>query len=211
MSTWRSRTTSDLFNKILTSMPPGKTGSLGETEIVTIVAFILQSNGAPGGKSGAQRHLRCAYRGRRHGTSRRAASFRRTRARAATRYRSARVPRPALRLTGDVKNYVPAADDMLQNPDPGDWLMARRKGRDGATARWPRSQPSNVRELRLAWVWAMNGEGGSNKQLHLVHNGIIYLANNDGQHRAGIDGRTGELIWENRVGPEAIVGQGRHA
>ena len=49
MSTWRSRSTSDLFNKILTSMPPGKTGSLGETEIVTLVAFILQSNGAPAG------------------------------------------------------------------------------------------------------------------------------------------------------------------
>ena len=49
MGAWRNRTTSDLFNKILTSMPPGKTGSLGETEIVTIVAFILQSNGAPAG------------------------------------------------------------------------------------------------------------------------------------------------------------------
>ena len=49
MNAWRNRTTSDLFNKILTSMPPGKTGSLGETEIVTLVAFILQSNGAPAG------------------------------------------------------------------------------------------------------------------------------------------------------------------
>ena len=49
LGTWRKRTTSDLFNKIVTSMPPGKIGSLGETEIITIVAFILQSNGAAAG------------------------------------------------------------------------------------------------------------------------------------------------------------------
>ena len=76
MSAWRNRTTSDLFSKILTSMPPGKTGSLGETEIVTIVAFHSPVERRPGWKSGAQRHLRCAYRGRSHRTSRRAASFR---------------------------------------------------------------------------------------------------------------------------------------
>ena len=49
MGTWRGRTTNDLFSKISTSMPPGKAGSLGETEIVTLVAFILQSNGAQAG------------------------------------------------------------------------------------------------------------------------------------------------------------------
>jgi alcohol dehydrogenase (cytochrome c) len=29
-------------------------------------------------------------------------------------------------VAGEVKNYVPVTDAMLRNPDPGDWLMARR-------------------------------------------------------------------------------------
>src|SRR6266571_3286792 len=51
MNTWRSRTTRDLLNRISTSMPPGKVGSIGEQDVVAIVAFLLQSNGAaPGTK-----------------------------------------------------------------------------------------------------------------------------------------------------------------
>ena len=51
MSAWRSRTTRDLFDRISTSMPPGKAGSIGEQDVLAIIAFILQSNGArPGTK-----------------------------------------------------------------------------------------------------------------------------------------------------------------
>ena len=36
------------------------------------------------------------------------------------------VTRTGLIVPGEVKNYVPVTDEMLRNPDPGDWLMARR-------------------------------------------------------------------------------------
>src|SRR6267378_97628 len=55
----------------------------------------------------------------------------------------------------------------------------------------------NVKDLQLAWVWAMN-EGGANEPMPLVHNGIIYLATT-GNILQGLDGRTGELIWENHM------------
>ena len=29
-------------------------------------------------------------------------------------------------IAGEVRNYVPVTDEMLKNPPPGDWLMARR-------------------------------------------------------------------------------------
>ena len=58
-----------------------------------------------------------------------------------------------------------------------------------------------MQDLRLAWVWAMN-EGGWSEPAPLVHNGIIYLANTSNILQA-LDGRTGELIWENRIGPQA--------
>jgi alcohol dehydrogenase (cytochrome c) len=66
--------------------------------------------------------------------------------------------------------------------------------------------PANVRRLKLAWVWAMN-EGGWNEPTPLVHDGSIYLVN-AGNVVQALDGRTGDLIWENHVGPEAIVGNG---
>ena len=59
----------------------------------------------------------------------------------------------------------------------------------------------NVKDLRLQWVWAMN-EGGANQPAPLVHNGIVYL-NNPGNVMQAIDGRTGDLIWENRYGTNA--------
>src|ERR1019366_3282249 len=49
VNTWRNRTASDLFNRIRNTMPFNNPGSLGEQEAVTIVAYILQANGAPAG------------------------------------------------------------------------------------------------------------------------------------------------------------------
>jgi hypothetical protein len=39
-----------------------------------------------------------------------------------------------LLVTGQVKNYVAVTDEMLRNPDPGDWLMIRRTIRRTAIA-----------------------------------------------------------------------------
>ena len=50
-------------------------------------------------------------------------------------------------------------------------------------------------------------EGGANEPTPIVHNGIIYLANTSNIVQA-LDGRTGELIWENHVGPNATAAYG---
>ena len=113
-------------------------------------------------------------------------------------------PGRGLTVAGEVPNYVPVTDEMLRNP-PG-------RLADGA-AQLPglELQPAHAdhagqrRTLRLAWVWAMN-EGGASEPTpscttasYLVNTGNIVQA---------LDGRTGELIWEHRVGPEATSGQG---
>ena len=48
-------------------------------------------------------------------------------------------PRRGISVAGRVEDYVPVTDEMLRNPPAGDWLMARRNYRAGATARSPRS------------------------------------------------------------------------
>jgi alcohol dehydrogenase (cytochrome c) len=65
---------------------------------------------------------------------------------------------------------------------------------------------ANVKNLRLAWVWAMN-EGGASEPTPVVHNGIIYLSNTSNTVQA-LDGKTGDLIWENHIGPDATRAYG---
>ena len=120
------------------------------------------------------------------------------------------MPPAGLTATGEVKNYLPVTDEMLLHPDPGDWLMVR--GNYQAWNHSPLTQINrdNVRDLRLAWVWSMNDDGGANEPTPLVHNGIIYLTNVDNIVQA-LDAKTGELIWENRIRPGGSQGGGTGA
>ena len=44
-------------------------------------------------------------------------------------------------------------------------------------------------------------EGGANEPTPIVHNGVMFLANT-GNIVQALDASTGDLIWENRIGPE---------
>ena len=107
----------------------------------------------------------------------------------------------AITVAGEVKNYVPVTDAMLRNPSPNDWLMIRRDYHASNYSPLNQITRDNVKDLRLQWVWAMN-EGGANQPAPLVHNGVVFL-NNPGNIMQAIDGRTGDLIWENRYGTAA--------
>ena len=50
-------------------------------------------------------------------------------------------------------------------------------------------------------------DAGSNQPMPLVHNGIMYLGNTGNMMQA-LDAATGDLIWENQVGPNSIRGFG---
>ena len=55
-----------------------------------------------------------------------------------------------------MKNYVPVTDAMLRNPPAGDWLMARRNYQAWSYSPLDEIKRDNVKELKLAWSWAMN-------------------------------------------------------
>ena len=211
LNTWRSRTVSDLVNKIQSTMPSGAPGSLGEQDVVNLAAYILQMNGASAGAQAltatANVLIGSVARGQQIGSEGQLPPQAAGAAPAAAR--RAAGPPAGQPLVGDIKNYVPVTDDMLRRPDPADWIMVR-----GSYPAWNHSAltqvtRANVKDLKLAWVWAMN-EGGANEPTPLVHNGIIYLANTDNIVQA-LDGRTGDLIWENRVRPGGMQGGGTGA
>ena len=194
IATWGSRTVGDLVNYMQTAMPPGTPGSLGEAAYANIGAFVLESNGAAAGSQALARGstvvIRAVATGRTVGGGAAAAA-------------SGPV---GLTVSGTVKNYVPVTDEMLRNPPAGDWLMIRRNYQAWSYSPLTQVTTANVKNLTLAWVWEMT-EGGANEPTPIVHNGIIYLVN-PGNVVQALDGRTGELIWENRVGPELSTGLG---
>ncbi|MBS1819132.1 MAG: PQQ-binding-like beta-propeller repeat protein [Acidobacteria bacterium] len=221
MNTWRSRTTRDLFDYMSSTMPPGGP-SLAPDQYSSIVAYILQQNSAQAGNTAfdgtqavaigsiatgqrptaaqqsAQAAPAGAGRGQAPGGDGPAAGGGRG---------GARVPQPrGVTVAGEVKNYVPVTDEMLKNPPPGDWLMARRVYQGTSYSPLNEITAANVKDLKLAWVWNMN-EGGANQTMPLVHNGVMYLWNTGNVIQA-LDARTGELIWENEVGPLEHIGFG---
>ena len=181
---WGSRTAAQLAAYIQAAMPPtGRRTTAQEAE--DLAAFILQSDVAAGGVA-ARAPAAPAADGPRVGTQ-----F---------------PPGRGLTVSGEVPNYVPVTDAMLRNPPEGDWLMIRRNYQAWSHSPLTQITPANVGRLRIAWVWAMT-DGGASEPTPIVHNGVIYLINPANIVQA-LDGRTGELIWENSVGPEAIIGQG---
>src|SRR5262249_52573953 len=110
---------------------------------------------------------------------------------------SALLPECSLAIAGDnvLKGLRPVTDDMLQKPDPGDWLM-RRGGYParGCSAPDP-NPPRNVGGPEPAW--GRDNEPGYQEEAPLVHDGVIFLANPHNVVQA-LDGRTGDLLWEYR-------------
>jgi alcohol dehydrogenase (cytochrome c) len=203
---WGARTVSDLLALIRTTMPPADRGNLGSGNYTDLVAFLLSANGALAGERPLTAETRVAIGS--VATGQMPAALRKT-----LEDTTADVPdeqrtsRPlGLLVAGQVKNYVPVTDEMLRNPNPGDWLMIRRNYQAHSYSPLNSITAANVKELRLEWVWAMN-DGGANEPTPIVHNGIIYLANTSNTVQA-LDGRTGDLIWENHIGPNARLAYG---
>jgi alcohol dehydrogenase (cytochrome c) len=115
-------------------------------------------------------------------------------------------PARGLTVTGEVKNFVPVTDEMLRNPAPGDWLMARRNYQAWSYSPLAEINRKNVKELRLAWVWSMS-DAGANQNMPVIHDGVMYLVNALSTVQA-LEAATGELIWENNVGPNQTIGFG---
>lgn len=207
MNAWGSRTTTDLVRYIQATMPPSNQGGLSEETYTNIVAFFLQANGAPAG--GRPLTTSTPIRIASVANGEMPPALREGLAKAANADQamaSRATARKGLTVSGQVKNYRPVTDEMLRHPPAADWLVARGNYQAWSYSPLAQVTPANVNRLQLAWVWAMN-DGGASQPTPIVHDGIIYLTNTSNTLQA-LDGRTGELIWENRIGPESMHAYG---
>jgi PQQ-dependent dehydrogenase (methanol/ethanol family) len=217
MTQWGDKAVADLQAYLMASMPPTDPGAPGAQAMTNIIAFILQANGARAGSQPLTPQSATSIRaavGASGATPQTAAPP----AQAQGGGRGGRggggggdaapvpVARKGLTVKGEVKNFATVTDAELRKPDPGDWLMFRGNYHGWSYSPLKEITAQNVPDLELAWVWAM-AEGGANQSHPLVHNGIMYLLNPNNIVQA-LDAQSGELIWEQRAGPEQRPGYG---
>ena len=92
-------------------------------------------------------------------------------------------------------SFVPVTDEVLQNPDPADWLMWRRTLDGWGYSPLDQIDRDNVGELRMVWTRAL--APGLQQGTPLVHEGVMYMPNPRDVIQA-LDGASGDLLWEYR-------------
>ena len=198
MAAWGTRSSRELIAYIQASMPPG-TNKLGEQDALNAASFVLAANGVAPGTQALAADTSFVIRSR--GNGRPAMPLA-----AGGQVAAASSGPHGLLVTGTVKNYTPVTGAMLRNPDPADWLMIRRTYNASNFSPLTQVNTANVKNLQLVWSWAMS-ELGANEPTPIVHDGIMFLANT-GNIVQALDAKTGELIWENRIGPDQSGGLG---
>ena len=205
---WSPRTARDLVTKI-SQMPPSNPGIVSGERAVEIAAFLLQQNNVPA--SSVALTAQSAFQiGQNVVAGSRPAAPQQVAAAPAPAAASNRRGTPlrgptGLTVKGVVPNYVPVTDAMLRNPNPGDWLMVRSNYKAWSHSTLSQVTPANVGQLQLKWSWAMTEcvGGGRNQPSPIVKNGIMYIVNCGHIVQALDTTKGGELIWENRLGPES--------
>ena len=210
MSAWSGRTTKQLYDKIHLSMPATAPGSLDETTTIDLVAFILHANGARAGTNAFTTTTAVRIGGVANGSipddvAHPVPLTPAEQARAAAQGQMS-VPgrfianqKPGLLLEGHIRNYTPVTDATLTHPADGDWPMFRRNYQGWNYSPLGQITTGNVGNLQLKWMWALN-EGGTTEITPIVHDGIMFLSAS-GNTVEAVNAKTGELLWENRLGP----------
>ena len=91
------------------------------------------------------------------------------------------------------QDFVPVTDQMLLDPDPADCLMVHRTYDFQGFSPLNQIDRSNVDQLQLAWMRAM--DEGPQEIRPLVYDGVMYIAHPNGDHIQALEATTGDLVW----------------
>lgn len=87
----------------------------------------------------------------------------------------------------------PVTAEMVQDPDPADWLMWRRTTDSWGYSPLDQIDRGNVADIRMVWTRGL--PDGSQEGTPLVHDGALFFPNPNDIIQA-MDAVTGDLIWE---------------
>ena len=104
-----------------------------------------------------------------------------------------------------VADFKPVTEDVLANPDPGDWLMLNRTFDQQRYSPLNQINKSNVGQLRMAWARGL--PIGTQESTPIVYRGVMYLYA-PGASIEAVDATNGDLIWEyKREYPQGVNGR----
>jgi len=189
---WTARSTRELYTRIKTTMPFNNPGSLSEAEASAVVAYILKSNGAKAGATAFTPTSDVAI----------ASIIVEQRRDPYAGYISLSGAPTATGITfpGTVAHYTPVTEEMLLNPPANDWLMHYQNYAGWSHSPLTQINAENVKNLQLRWVWSL--EDGERQQITpLVHDGVMFVSTVINNTVQALNAATGDLIWENRLGP----------
>jgi len=205
---WSTRSTRDLYTRIKTTMPLSEPGSLTDTAAASVVAYVLKSNGAVAGTAdftpttavaintilaGAPpQQVAQAQNGPAAPNSGNAPAGGGRGGRGA--------PPTGITVAGTAANYTPVTEEMLLHPPASDWLMHYQNYAGWSHSPLKQINTKNVRNLQLRWVWSMD-DGERQQITPLVHDGVMFISTVVDNKVQALDARTGDLIWENSLGP----------
>ncbi len=205
---WKGRTTQALYNKISKTMPSGQGGSLDDATYTAITAYILHANGASAGSAAFTADTAAGIGGIASGKVPDDVLNPPTMSAFARATAGERVATPGsfmlpgkfgLTLEGHIQNYEPVTEAMMNNPPDGDWLMFRRNYQGWSFSPLKQINTANVGSLQLKWMWSLP-ENGTMEITPLVHSGVLFIWGTGNSIQA-LDAKSGELLWENRLGP----------
>ena len=114
----------------------------------------------------------------------------------------------ALPAADGAAEFRPVTQDMLNDPDPADWLMWRGSYNGWGYSPLDQIDRDNVKGLQLVWSYALEQDRILQAE-PVVHDGVIYIRHPNSVHTAH-DATTGDLLWryERRMDEESIGLQG---
>lgn len=95
-------------------------------------------------------------------------------------------------IAAPLLKMIPVTEEMLEHPDPSDWLNWRRTLNGWGYSPLDQINLHNVSKLQLVWAWIMNP--GTSEPTPLVHDGVMFIPNPNGGVQA-LDAATGDLLW----------------
>ena len=186
LGVWGGISTNEFLDTIKTSMPPTNVGGLSDETYLALVSFILSANGAVTGDTPLLADSDITINSVASGRSQPGT------------YPVEQIGPTGITVAGEIPNYVPVSNDMLNNPNPEDWLVLRGNHQAWSYSELDQINTENVEGLRLAWVWSVS-DIAANQGSPLVYDGILYLFS-PGNKVQAIRGDTGDLVWEQSLG-----------
>ena len=105
---------------------------------------------------------------------------------------------PAIAQTAPkITDFKPVTEAVLENPDPGDWLMLSRTFDEQRFSPLKQINKDNVSQLRMAWTRGLGV--GTQESTPIVHNGVMYFGTEGGQVYA-VYAKTGRVKWQASTG-----------